>query len=73
MYWVDGSFIWWTLQIEYPEIEDNTKPRHRFMSSFEQVYYIVYGTLVFEYFDTCEELLLLLYWLLLSNSINVKE
>ncbi|KAH6762289.1 hydroxyproline-rich glycoprotein family protein [Perilla frutescens var. hirtella] len=23
-------------QIEYPEIEDNTKPRHRFMSSFEQ-------------------------------------
>ncbi|KAK8954620.1 hypothetical protein KSP39_PZI002716 [Platanthera zijinensis] len=22
--------------IEYPEIEDNTKPRHRFMSSFEQ-------------------------------------
>ncbi|CAI0469379.1 unnamed protein product [Linum tenue] len=23
-------------QIEYPEIEDNTKPRHRFMSSYEQ-------------------------------------
>ncbi|CAL9203242.1 uncharacterized protein LOC135631750 [Musa acuminata AAA Group] len=23
-------------QIEYPEIEDNSKPRHRFMSSFEQ-------------------------------------
>ncbi|KAG9160481.1 hypothetical protein Leryth_008874 [Lithospermum erythrorhizon] len=23
-------------QIEYPEIEDNVKPRHRFMSSFEQ-------------------------------------
>lgn len=23
-------------QIEYPEIEDNAKPRHRFMSSFEQ-------------------------------------
>ncbi|KAG9439700.1 hypothetical protein H6P81_019865 [Aristolochia fimbriata] len=23
-------------QIEYPEIEDNCKPRHRFMSSFEQ-------------------------------------
>nr|CAD1818458.1 unnamed protein product [Ananas comosus var. bracteatus] len=23
-------------QIEYPEIEDNIKPRHRFMSSFEQ-------------------------------------
>lgn len=23
-------------QIEYPEIEDNTKPRHRFMSAFEQ-------------------------------------
>ncbi|XP_031489429.1 uncharacterized protein LOC116256998 [Nymphaea colorata] len=23
-------------QIEYPEIEENTKPRHRFMSSFEQ-------------------------------------
>jgi splicing factor 3A subunit 2 len=23
-------------QIEYPEIEDGTKPRHRFMSSYEQ-------------------------------------
>ncbi|KAL3531999.1 hypothetical protein ACH5RR_005520 [Cinchona calisaya] len=23
-------------KIEYPEIEDKTKPRHRFMSSFEQ-------------------------------------
>lgn len=26
------------MQIEYPEIEDLTKPRHRFMSSFEQVF-----------------------------------
>ncbi|KAA3455171.1 splicing factor 3A subunit 2-like [Gossypium australe] len=25
-------------QIEYPEIEDNTKPRHRVMSSYEQVF-----------------------------------
>lgn len=25
------------LQIEYPEIEDLSKPRHRFMSSYEQV------------------------------------
>lgn len=24
-------------QIEYPEIEDNIKPKHRVMSSFEQV------------------------------------
>ena len=30
------TFPW--LQIEYPEIEDLTKPRHRFMSSYEQVY-----------------------------------
>jgi len=25
------------MQIEYPEIEDLAKPRHRFMSSYEQV------------------------------------
>jgi hypothetical protein len=29
-------------QIEYPEIEDNTKPRHRFMSSYEQVISILF-------------------------------
>lgn len=28
--------LWW-FQIEYPEIDDNARPRHRFMSSFEQV------------------------------------
>lgn len=27
--------VW--VQIEYPEIEEGTKPRHRFMSSYEQV------------------------------------
>lgn len=32
---VDVSFC--MMQIEYPEIEDLVKPRHRFMSSFEQV------------------------------------
>lgn len=25
-----------SLQIEYPEIETDTKPRHRFMSAYEQ-------------------------------------
>lgn len=24
------------LQVEYPEIEEGTKPRHRFMSAYEQ-------------------------------------
>lgn len=32
--------IFFQMQIEYPEIEDLSKPRHRFMSSFEQVYSI---------------------------------
>lgn len=27
----------YSMQIEYPEIEDLAKPRHRFMSSYEQV------------------------------------
>src|ERR1044072_8793231 len=34
------------LQIEYPEIEELTKPRHRFMSSYEQVY-------DFDFIDLC--------------------
>lgn len=31
------------VQIEYPEIEDNAKPRHRFMSSYEQVGFHIYN------------------------------
>lgn len=30
-------FFNFVFQIEYPEIEDNIKPKHRVMSSFEQV------------------------------------
>ena len=30
------------VQIEYPEIEDNAKPRHRFMSSYEQVIFCIF-------------------------------
>lgn len=32
-----SNFIMVWVQIEYPEIEEGTKPRHRFMSSYEQV------------------------------------
>lgn len=35
----NGSYF---VQIEYPEIEDNAKPRHRFMSSYEQVGFHIY-------------------------------
>lgn len=37
MYWELIHYVWFVMQIEYPEIEDMTKPRHRFMSSYEQV------------------------------------
>lgn len=36
----NGSYF---VQIEYPEIEDNAKPRHRFMSSYEQVGFHIYN------------------------------
>jgi splicing factor 3A subunit 2 len=34
---MDRSLSFWgTVQIEYQEIEDDVKPRHRFMSAYEQ-------------------------------------
>lgn len=39
----------YNFQIEYPEIEDNTKPRHRFMSSFEQVPSVIAASLCMKY------------------------
>jgi hypothetical protein len=37
-------------QIEYPEIEDGTKPRHRFMSSYEQVLFLGQIVILFHFF-----------------------
>lgn len=49
--WHPNLYLYDLVQIEYPEIEDNTKPRHRFMSSFEQVYWLLKSSIYFGFFS----------------------